>query len=216
MTLGDPGRDRQSQAQPTRWGVGRSPEPLEHVPDVFGSDPAARVLDLEHGRGSFAGHVHLDLGRSTGVPDRVVDEDHRQLAETREIARDRGGLTVELEAHAALGGDRAELAHGGGRGIRQVNSPSLKLDHARVSASQQKQALDEVRHVLDLGAHVLERCPNLAHGLIRVAAQVLERAPQDGQRRAKLVRRIRRELALAAQRIPYRHERARGVEPPAR
>src|SRR5207244_750881 len=180
----------QSQAQPTRRGVGRSPESLEHVPDVFGSDAAARVLDLEYGRGSFAGDVHLDLGRSTCVPDGVVDEDHRQLAQTREVARDLGGLTVELEAYAALGGDWAELAQGGGGRIGQVNGPSLKLDHARVGASQQEQALDEVRHVLDLGAHILERSPDLAHGLIRVATQILERASQDGQRRAELVRRI--------------------------
>src|SRR6266566_4088564 len=131
VTLGDPGRDRQSQAQPTRRGVGRSPESLEHVPDVFGSDAAARVLDLEYGRGSLAGDVHLDLGRSTCVPDGVVDEDHRQLAQTREVARDLGGLTVELEAYAALGGDWAELAQGGGGRIGQVNGPSLKLDHAR-------------------------------------------------------------------------------------
>ena len=53
------------------------------------------------------------------MPDRVVDEDHDQLAEARRVAPDHRGLRVHGHVHAALLGRPAE----GGRPGERAGAP---------------------------------------------------------------------------------------------
>ena len=61
----------------------------------------------------------------------------------------------------------------------------------------------------DLGVDVVERLADVGSRLVRVAPQVLDRAPDDGQRRPQLVARVGGELALAAQGEALGRERSR-------
>ena len=58
------------------------------------------------------------------------------------------------------------------------------------------------------------RVADAADRLVLVALQVFDAAPDDRERRPELVARVGRELALAAERLADRDERAAGVERP--
>ena len=116
-----------------------------------------------------------DRAAARRVADRVVDEDHDQLAEAGVIAADDRRLRIEREMDArarrgltsgagAVGGDVAEIDRRAGQG-----------DRAGVGAGEQQEVLDERGQVADLGVDVVERLGRSpADGLAAVAAEVLD------------------------------------------
>ena len=166
-------------------------------------------------------HRHPDPAVRRAVADRVVDQDHHELAEPGRIAGDHCGLRVDLDPDAAVG---RRLAHRGGAvggDVAEVELHVLQLHRPRIGAREQEQVLDDRGHVADLVVDVLERRADRRDRLGSMALEVVDAAPDDGQRRAQLVAGIGRELALAAegralvrQRLADRHQRPARIDGP--
>ena len=138
-----------------------------------------------------------------------------QLAQAERVAAHRGGLHVQFQAHLLARGHRREALQRVGRLLGQVGVAELQLQRVRVAARQEQQLLDQRAHAGDLGLDVAERL--LLRGRVRRARRKRAQVAADhGQRRAQLVARVGRELALAADRLADGHQGAAGVEPPDR
>ena len=101
------------------------------------------------------------------------------------------------DVHASV---RGRLGHRRGAvddHVTQVHRDPLELDGAGVGAGQQQQVVDDGGHVADLVVDVDERRPDRLDRLRSMALEVLDAAPDDGQRRPQFVARVRGELALA-------------------
>ena len=186
--------------------------------------------------GRMPGSVVVDLERSPRVrslrtrtrtraaarrvADRVVDEDDDELAEAGLVAVDDRRLRIERRA-----GRRASAAV-----LTSAPAPSaamsprstgsrVRRDRPRVGAGEEEEVLDERGQVADLGVDVVEGLRSRPRRLAAVPAEMLDRAPDDRQRRPQLVARVGGELALAAEgralldeRLADRDEGAAGVE----
>ena len=126
---------------------------------------------------------------------------------TTRTPRSVAGLPI---AGRAVGGDVAE-----------VDRHVLERDRPRVGAGEQQQVLDDRGHVADLVIDVLERRADRRDRLVAMPLEVLDAAPDDGQRRPQLVAGVGRELALApergalvGQRLADRHERPPRIDRP--
>ena len=163
------------------------------------------------------------------VADRVVDQDHHQLAEAGRIAGHDRRLRIDLDPDAAVGRGLAHRRRAVGGDVAEVDRDVLERHRARIGAGEQQQVLDDRGHVADLVVDVLERRADRRDRLVAVPLEVLDAAPDDGQRRAQLVAGIGGELALAAQRdalvrqrladrarAPVAHRRSRTRTRPAR
>src|SRR4029079_12267084 len=73
----------------------RPPEPGEEMGHVLGPDAAALVLDVEEGGGAVDADRDPDLAAGRAVSDRLVDEDHHELAEPDRVALDHRRLWVD-------------------------------------------------------------------------------------------------------------------------
>ena len=155
------------------------------------------------------------------MADRVVDQDHDELAEPRRVAGDDRGLRIDDDVDAPI---RRRLAHrrgAVGRDVAEIDRDVLERDGARVRAREQQQVLDDRGHVGHLVVDVDERGADLRDGLVAMPFEVVDAAPDDGQRRPQLVARVGGELALPAERDPLgrqrfadRDERPAGVDGP--
>ena len=155
------------------------------------------------------------------MADRVVDEDHDELAEPGRVAGHDRRLRVDLDPDAPVRGGLAHRRRPVGGDVAEVDRHVLERDRARVGAGQQQQVLDDRGHVADLVVDVLERRADRRDRLVAMPLEVLDAAPDDRQRRPQLVAGVGRELALAAQRgalvgqrFADRDERPPGVDRP--
>ena len=138
------------------------------------------------------------VGRA--VADGVVDQDHDQLAEPGRVAGHDRRLRIDLDPDAAVGRGLAHRRGAVGGHVAEVDRDVLERDGARIGAGEQQQVLDDRGHVADLVVDVLERRADRRDRLVAMPLEVLDAAPDDGQRRAQLVAGVGGELALAAQR----------------
>ncbi len=198
----DPGRDRQAETGPaTRRALG-SVEALEEMGQVLGSDPGSVILDDEGRAGAVGPDLDADPSARRAVPDRVVDQDHDQLAQPGWVAGDDRGLRIDLDPDAAI---RGRLAQGGGAvggHVAEVERHALQLDRARIGPGEEQEVLDDRGHVGHFVVDVLERRADRLDALRAVAQEVVDAAPDDRQRRPQLVACVGREFALAPQRGP--------------
>ena len=144
--------------------------------------------------------------------DRVVDEDRHELAEPERVAEHGRRLRVEQHLHVPLGGQARHGAKGFAGDVRQVERLALELDDAGIRSGEQEQVPDERREVLDFVPDVAERIADGGDGLVSMALEVLDARADDREGRPELVAGVGRELALAADRLADRHERAAGVD----
>ena len=84
--------------------------------------------------------------------------------------------------------------------IAEVDRDVLQRHRPRIGAGEQQEVLDDRGHVADLVVDVGERVAHRRDRLVAVTLEVLDATPDHGQRRAQLMARIGRELALAPQR----------------
>ncbi len=128
----------------------------------------------------------------------VVDQDHHELPEASRVAADHRRFGIDHDPDTAV---RRGLGHRR-RSIRsdvaKIDRNPLEGDRARIGPGEQQQILHDRGHVANLVIDILERGADPGDRLVAVARQVLDAAPDDGQRRAQLVARIGGELALAA------------------
>ena len=217
MVLGDPLGDREAEPGAPGGRAGRPPEAVEHALAVLRPHTGAGILDGDaRGIGGRADeHAHRAPSRT--VPDRVVHQDHHELAQAGRVAHRRCRLRVYLDTHS---GGRGRLRQRGGsigRHVVEMERHALEADRAGVGAGKQQQILDEAGQVLDLRIDVGERVTDLTDGLRGVPPKELHRATDDRQRRSQLVAGICGELALPPQREALRDEGfADGHERPAR
>ncbi len=131
------------------------------------------------------------------------------------LHHDRGRIDDDPDS---LGSGR--LGQGRGRvggDIAQVDRATLERYRTGVRTGKQQQVVDEGGQVVDLRADVVECLADRMDGLVAMALEMLERAPNDRQRGAQLVARVSGELALATERQPLRDERfANGDQRPPR
>ena len=144
------------------------------------------------------GDPDTSVGRA--VADGVVDQDHHELAEPGRIAGHHRRLRIDLDPDAAIGRGLAHRRGAIGRDVAEIDRDALQRHGPRIGAGEQQQVLDDRGHVADLVIDVLERGTDRRDRLVAVPLEVLDAAPDDGQRRAQLVARVGRELALASQR----------------
>ena len=197
MAVHDPLGDGESEPGPAAGCARRPIEPLEDVRHVLGSDARAVVLDDERRPAPIGPHRHPDPAVGRAVTDGVVDQDHHQLAEAGGIACHHRSLRIDLDPDPAVGRGLAHRRGAVGRHVAEVDRDVLQRHGPRIGAGEQQQVLDDRGHVADLVIDVLERRADRRDGLVAVPLEMLHAAPDDGQRRAQLVARIGRELALA-------------------
>ena len=200
--------------------AGRAPEAVEHARHVLGADARTLVLHLDRGDRAGRADRDTDLAAARAVADRVVDEDHHELAEAGRVA-DRPSRARDPPRPARPRPPRAARARprprrrrrrgGAGRASRATAPESERARRSRSSTS--------VVRWWTSASMSLERVADLADRLVAVPPEVLDRAPDDGQRRAQLVAGVGGELALAAERralrgerLADRHERAARVD----
>ena len=220
VAVDDPVRDREPEAGAARRRAARPPEALEDVGHVLRADAAAVVLDVERARRRRRAGPRPGPRRPRAVADRVVDEDHDELPQpgrrrprrSPAPGRPRRGRSF---APAGLASDEAASAATSPRSSGWRSSETApESERARSSRSSTSEVRCSTSAPMSSSAS-----PTDADRLVGVAAEVLERAPDDGQRRAQLVARVGRELALAAEREPLvaerladRDERPAGVD----
>ena len=90
---------------------------------------------------------------------------------------------------------------------RKVELLRLELQGLVVAACDDEQVADELRHLLDLIAHIVDDLPQERRLDRRVVLQELRRGHDDRERRPQFVRGIRRELALLLVGLPQRDHR---------
>ena len=134
----------------------RPVEALEDVGHVLGPDARAVVLDDERGAGPLRPDRDADPAVGRAVADGVVDEDHDQLAEPSRIAGDDGGLRVDDDPDAPVGGGLAHRRGAIGGDVAQVDRHVLERHGPGVGPGEEEQVLDDGGHVPDLVVDVLE------------------------------------------------------------
>ena len=86
VALDDPRRDRQAEAGAAARRAGRPPEALEHVGQVLGADAGPSSSTSSAARAAVGAAPDPDPAAGRAVADRVVDEDHHQLAQAGRVA----------------------------------------------------------------------------------------------------------------------------------
>jgi hypothetical protein len=206
MQVDDRLRDRESESRAAAHGAGCAPEPLEDAGHVLGANAGPVVVDFDEHLAVVGADPYEDSASTRCVPDRVVDQDDDQLAEAGVIATDHAGLRIDAERDAAIAGELREGSGAFGRHVAEVHRHPAQRDRAGIGASEEQQVVDERREVTDLGIDVVE-CLGRGLRLAAIAAEMLDGAPDDRQRRSQLMARVGGELALTAQGRPLRDER---------
>ena len=98
---------------------------------------------------------------------------------------------------------------------RQFDRGRHQLELAAVGARQRQQVLREPLDAGDFGAHVVEQFTIALERLGPILIEQVGCRPQDGQRRAQLVRGVGHELLLSLERLLDGHQRSTGQEPGA-
>jgi hypothetical protein len=134
--------------------------------------PARTVEDLRHVLGADAGPssststvtsrrsprtADEDRSAARRMADRVVDEDHDQLAQAGLVAADHRRLGIEAERHAAIAGELHERPRALGRDFAEVDRQAVERDRPGVRAGEEQQVVHERGQETDLDVDVVER-----------------------------------------------------------
>ena len=110
VALDDPFRDRQPEPGAAGRRAGGPPEPIEDVRQVLGLTPGPSSSTSRSAERPSRRTATRTWPPRRAVPDRVVDEDHDELAEPGGVALDRRRLRVDLDAHACAAAGLARAA----------------------------------------------------------------------------------------------------------
>src|SRR6266481_479411 len=197
VDLDRPARGGEAESGPSRLpraSLVDTVEALKYTSLVHGRYAQPRVLDLDGGfPGSRLPRPHANPPADRGVLDRVIE--HVDEAEPQEgrIARD-GDLLDGVEGHALLLFLREdfEVLHDIRHQPAQVDHIEARPDSAGFAPRQSQETVDEARQAVDLLEHASDHLA-VAHGAQGPLQRYLPDTADGGERRAKLVRRARRE-----------------------
>ena len=163
VVLGDPFRDRETETRAAGRGAGRPPEPVEDAracPPAGSPGPASSTA--RNAASPERRTDDPDRAARRAVPDRVVDEDHHELAQPRRSRRrpSAGSGSTTTRTSAAAGRLRQRRAGIGGD-VVEVERHAVERDGAGIRAGEEEQVVDEGREVLDLGVDVVERVADI-------------------------------------------------------
>lgn len=200
MEGGDACRDREPEAGARRTRAEPPVEAVEDARPLGRRDAGPLVANEEHGAPCVRLGAYADGAAARGVAHRVVGEVAHQDAEEALVAS-HGHRTVRLEGErdaAPVGGAR-ELAEDAPRDLGEVAAREAPLPVSGVEARQGEELLAEPRGAVAAGDHLVERVPPL--GVSGALARDLRLGADRGERRAELVRGVRREGALPLEEI---------------
>ena len=211
VAVDDPARDGEAQAGATRPAraaparTGRRRAAMSWAGSPGRSSSTIRTLP---GRRPGRSTVHHSPRRA--VADRVVDEDHHELAQPGRVADDHRRLRVERDADACARPPAPVRPRRPRPPRRRGRRARGQRDRAGVASGRAAAGRRRARS----GGRPRRRCRRAPRrpgstGSSRVAAQVLDASPDDGQRRPQLVAGVGGELALAAERVAGLGTRAR-------
>ena len=205
-------RDGEAEAVAAHLARARLVDAVEAVEDlrlVLFGDADARVADGKaHPALLRALVAHGDAAAVRRVLDGVVDEDQHELADLLLVGLDLNlRQVIRLQVDLLLLGERLHEARRLLDERREIELLRLELQRLVVAARDDEQVADELRHLLDLVAHIVDDLPQERRLDRRVVLQELRRGHDDGERRPELMRGVRRKLALLLVGLPQRDHR---------
>src|SRR5207244_43775 len=162
-----------------------------------GCESAALVLDLELDPPVDPGRPQRNA--ASAVAKRVVDEIAERLLEPQAVAANaQARRRLACQRSRGLVGSPLESGHDGREQLVGLEALHAKRKPPALVACDQEKVVGELRQPVHLFHRSPERLPELVCRLT-VAQTELELGPEQGQRRAQLVARVRDEVALPLQ-----------------
>ena len=193
-------RDRETEPGPAAGRAGRPIEALEHVRQVLRTDARAVVLDGERRAAPHRPATATPTRPSVGLwrialSTRIMTSWRSRAGSPATTA----GCGIDHDPDAAVGGRLAQRRRAVGGDVAEVDgtcSSATAPESERASSSRSSTIAVMWRTSSSMSSSA---DADRRDGLVPVALEVLDAAPDDGQRRPQLVARVGRELALAAQ-----------------